>query len=76
VAPAESRLGEGAGEEGLADPGRAHDQDVAVGRHPVGLGEVQDERALKAARAREVEVLDTRGGAQLGRPKVALEAQL
>jgi hypothetical protein len=45
-----------------------------VGIDPVGFGEGEDQGALQALRAMEVQILDAGIGAQPGRLEVALQA--
>lgn len=71
VAPADGGVGQGAGEEGLADPGRADDGDVVVRADPAAFGQAQDDGTFQVALAAEVEVLDHGIGAQLGGLEVA-----
>ena len=51
-------VGESAGQEGLADAGRAEDEDVEVLVDPLALGQLENEAAVQATRGREVEVFD------------------
>jgi len=60
-------VGEGAGDERLADPGRADDEDGPVGDHPGAAGELRDERAVEPPGQVEVELLDRRARPQPGR---------
>ena len=70
VAAADGGVGQGASQEGLAQPGGADDDHAVVGVDPVRLGEGEDLGALQAAVAAEVEVFDGGGEAQLGRLQV------
>ena len=74
VTVSESGLSQRAGQEGLADAGRAGDQDVAVGLDPVRLGQAQHGAAVEATGRPEVEILDAGLSTQLRRLEVALEA--
>ena len=47
-------VGERAGEERLAHPGRPGHEHVAMGAHPVALGEAEHRRAVEAARTAQV----------------------
>lgn len=43
-------------------------------RHPLGVSQCEDDRSVQPARTAEVEVLDRRVDAELGRPEVPLQA--
>ena len=67
-------LASAAGEVGLAEPGRADDDDVVVALDKACLGEAEELRTVEASPVAEVDVLDDGVGAKLGLFQVALES--
>jgi hypothetical protein len=67
-------VGQGTGEEGLADAGGAEDEDVEVLMNPLTLGKLKDQATVDTARGREVKVFDGSRERQVRLPQAPLEA--
>ena len=69
-------LTDGAGKPALADAGRPCDQEPMPLADPVAAGELEEQRAVKAALGTEVDIFDLRIMSQPGRTGPGLEAFL
>jgi hypothetical protein len=65
-----------AGDKTLPDPARPRDQNVEMLLNPLSPGELLDERFLKPARLREIDIFHARRLSQTGLPEPYLKAPI